>query len=224
MPQTTPALETLLTTYERNGNNIYEASFDTIRREANLSQFPAQLAQVVVRMIHACGQVDLTEDIAWTGDIVNAARDALDGGATILCDAHMVAEGITPSRLPANNDVVCTLRDQRTPELAAAQQTTRSAAAVELWTPWLAGSVVAIGNAPTTAFHLLQALADGAAKPAAVVCCPVGFIGAAESKEAALIAGKEWDIPVLVVRGRRGGSAITSAAVNALATRQEIMR
>lgn len=224
MPHTPPALQALLAAYERNGNAIYEASFATIRREADLGRFPADLAQVAVRMIHACGQVDLTEDIAWTGDVVSAARSALAGGASILCDAHMVAEGITPRRLPADNDVICTLRDPQTRELASKQATTRSAAAVDLWEPWLDGSVVAIGNAPTTAFHLLQAIADGAAKPAALVCCPVGFIGAAESKEAALIAGQEWDIPVLVVRGRRGGSAITSAAVNALATPLEILR
>lgn len=224
MPTTSPKLAGLLSAYEKNGNAIYEASFATIRREADLSRFCPDLAQVAVRMIHACGQVDLTADIHWTGDVVEASRSALNSGAPILCDAHMVAEGITPSRLPAANKVICTLRDPKTRALASSLATTRSAAAVELWKPHLAGSVVAIGNAPTTAFHLFEALADGADRPAAIVCCPVGFIGAAESKEAALIAGQEWDIPVLVVRGRRGGSAITSAAVNALATTAEIMR
>jgi len=209
-------------TYEKDGNVIYAESFATIRREADLSRFDADTAQVAVRMIHACGQVDLAADIAATPGLVAAARGALNAGAPILTDATMVAAGVTRARLPKDNDVLCMLRDDRVPALAAELGTTRSAAALELWRDRLEGAVVAIGNAPTALFHLLEMVAAGGPRPAAVLGIPVGFVGAAESK-AALAAsdlGLEW----LVVHGRRGGSAITAAALNALATEQEIMR
>ncbi len=205
--------------YVRDGAEIYRRSFATIRAEADLSRLPADLAPVAVRMIHACGQVDLTADIACSPDLVAASRAALRDGAPILCDAEMVASGVTRARLPAGNDVVCTLRDPQVPGLADRLGTTRSAAALELWRERLAGSVVAIGNAPTALFHLLDMIDGGAPRPAAVLGIPVGFIGAAESK--AELAARD-DLPYLVVHGRRGGSAITAAAVNALATEREI--
>ena len=205
--------------YVRDGAEIYRRSFATIRAEADLSRLPADLATVAVRMIHACGQVDLVDDLGFSPGVVAAARDALTNGAPILCDAEMVASGVTRARLPAGNDVVCTLRDPRVPALAAELGTTRSAAALELWHDRLDGAVVAIGNAPTALFHLLDLLDAGAARPAAVIGVPVGFIGAAESKEALAAS----DLEHLVVRGRRGGSAITAAAVNALAAEQEIL-
>jgi precorrin-8X/cobalt-precorrin-8 methylmutase len=198
--------------YVRDGAEIYRRSFATIRAEADLAGLPADVAQVAVRMIHACGQV--------SPDIVIASRKALQAGAPILCDAEMVASGVTRARLPASNDVVCTLRDPGVPALAQRLGTTRSAAALELWRDRLDGAVVAIGNAPTALFHLLDMLDAGAPCPAAVLGVPVGFIGAAESKEAlAAYGGLEF----LVVHGRRGGSAITAAAVNALAAEQEIL-
>ncbi|RBY78362.1 precorrin-8X methylmutase [Geodermatophilus sp. TF02-6] len=200
--------------YERDGAEIYRRSFATIRAETDLTGLPEQVARVAVRMVHACGQVDLVADLAYSPDVVARARKALDGGAPVLCDAQMVAAGITRRRLPADNDVVCTLTDPRTPELAHRLGTTRSAAALELWRDRLDGAVVAIGNAPTALFHLLEMVAAGAPRPAAVVGVPVGFIGAAESKEALAAS----DLPSLVVRGRRGGSAITAAAVNAIAS------
>jgi precorrin-8X/cobalt-precorrin-8 methylmutase len=205
--------------YVRDGAEIYRRSFATIRAEADLSGLPPDVAQVAVRMIHACGQVDLVDDLGFSPGVVDAAPAALEDGAPILCDAAMVASGITRARLPAGNDVVCTLRDPRVPALAQELATTRSAAALELWRERLDGAVVAIGNAPTALFHLLDMIDAGAPRPAAVVGVPVGFIGAAESKQALA----ETDLPFLVVHGRRGGSAITAAAVNALATEQEIL-
>ena len=205
--------------YVRDGAEIYRRSFATIRAEADLSGLPPDLRPVAVRMIHACGQVDLVDDVGSSPGVVAAARTALRGGAPVLCDAEMVASGVTRARLPAGNDVVCTLRDPRVPALAAALGTTRSAAALELWGDRLAGAVVAVGNAPTALFHLLDLLDAGAPRPAAVLGIPVGFIGAAESKEALAAS----DLEFLVVHGRRGGSAITAAALNALATEQEIL-
>jgi precorrin-8X/cobalt-precorrin-8 methylmutase len=200
--------------YEKDGAEIYRRSFATIRAEADLARFPEDVARVAVRMIHACGQVDLVRDIAFSPAVVQRARDALTAGAPVLCDAQMVASGITRRRLPKDNDVVCTLNDPRTPALAADLGTTRTAAALELWRDRLDGAVVAIGNAPTALFHLLEMIAAGAPRPAAVVGIPVGFIGAAESKEALAVS----DLEHLVVRGRRGGSAMTAAAVNAIAS------
>jgi precorrin-8X/cobalt-precorrin-8 methylmutase len=201
--------------YERDGARIYRESFAIIRAEADLSAVPPDLEPVAVRMIHACGLTDLPAHLAWSPGAGAAARRALAGGAAVLCDSNMVAAGITRSRLPAANPVVCTLRDPRVPGLAESLGTTRSAAAVELWREHLAGAVVAIGNAPTALFRLLEMLAAGAPRPAAVIGVPVGFVGAAESKQA-LIA-QAGGVPYLTVRGRRGGSALASAAVNALA-------
>ena len=200
--------------YERDGAAIYRQSFATIRAEADLTGLPGDVARVAVRMIHACGQVDLTGDLACSPGVVARARAALDAGAPVLCDARMVASGITRRRLPKDNDVVCTLDDPRTPGLAAQLGTTRTAAALELWGERLGGAVVAIGNAPTALFHLLEMVAAGAPRPAAVLGIPVGFVGAVESKEALAAS----DLDFLVVRGRRGGSAITAAAVNAIAS------
>ncbi|MFI5664972.1 precorrin-8X methylmutase [Streptomyces sp. NPDC051684] len=209
--------------YEKDGAAIYRESFATIRAEAadGLAALPADVAQVAVRMIHACGQVDLVQDIAHSPSVVANARAALRAGAPILCDAHMVASGVTRKRLPADNEIVCTLRDPQVPDLARELGTTRSAAALELWRDRLDGAVVAIGNAPTALFHLMEMIAKGAPKPAAVLGIPVGFVGAAESKEA--LAVNELGLEHLVVRGRRGGSAMTAAALNALATEAEIM-
>jgi precorrin-8X/cobalt-precorrin-8 methylmutase len=201
--------------YLRDGAAIYERSFAIIRAEADLSAFSPQETDIVVRMIHACGQVEAARHIAFGGDLVGAARRALAAGAPILCDAEMVAHGVTRARLPARNEVLCTLRDARVPALAQRLATTRSAAALELWSQRLGGAVVAIGNAPTALFRLLEMLAAGAAKPAAVIGVPVGFVGAAESKAA--LAADSHGVPFLVVRGRRGGSAMAAAAVNALA-------
>ncbi|GAA0454650.1 precorrin-8X methylmutase [Paractinoplanes deccanensis] len=203
--------------YERDGAEIYRRSFATIRAEADLSGFPADVARVAVRMIHACGMVDLVRDIAYSPRVATVARKALLDGAPILCDAEMVASGVTRKRLPAGNEVICTLRDPAVPALAERLGTTRSAAALELWLDRLEGSVVAIGNAPTALFRLLEMIADGAPRPAAVLGIPVGFIGAAESKDA--LAGS--DLEFLIVRGRRGGSAMTAAAINALASEAE---
>ncbi len=205
--------------YVKDGAAIYRESFSIIRREADLSAFQSDLARVVVRMIHACGMTDLPQDVHASPDAAAAGIDALLAGAPLLCDATMVANGITRSRLPRNNEVICTLSDPRTPELAAKLHTTRSAAAVELWRDKLAGSVVVIGNAPTALFHLLDILDDGAPRPALIIGIPVGFVGAAESKAA--LAANLPGIPFLTVRGRRGGSAIAAAAVNALASEKE---
>jgi precorrin-8X/cobalt-precorrin-8 methylmutase len=203
--------------YEKDGAEIYRQSFATIRAEADLTGLPADVAQVAVRMIHASGQVDLVDDLAHSPGVVQRARDALNAGAPVLCDAQMVASGITRSRLPKDNDVVCTLNDLRTPGLAAELGTTRTAAALEFWGDRLDGAVVAIGNAPTALFHLLEMIGRGAPRPAAVLGIPVGFVGAVESKEALAAS----DLDFLVVRGRRGGSAITAAAVNAIASTEE---
>jgi precorrin-8X/cobalt-precorrin-8 methylmutase len=200
--------------YEKDGAEIYRRSFATIRAETDLAGLPEDVARVAVRMVHACGQVDLVEDLAFSPDVVVRAREALDAGAPVLCDAEMVASGVTRRRLPKDNDVVCTLNDPRTPGLAADLGTTRTAAALELWRDRLDGAVVAIGNAPTALFHLLEMVAAGAPRPAAVLGIPVGFIGAVESKDALAAS----DLEHLVVRGRRGGSAITAAAVNAIAS------
>jgi precorrin-8X/cobalt-precorrin-8 methylmutase len=204
--------------YVRDGAEIYRRSFATIRAEADLSDFPADVAQVVVRMIHSCGMTDLPRDIAYSSGVVRQARAALRDGAAILCDAHMVAAGITRSRLPAGNEVVCTLRDPAVVTLAARLGTTRSAAAVDLWAGRLDGAVVAIGNAPTALFRLLE-ITSGRTRPlpAAVIGIPVGFVGAAESKRALAASGLEH----LVVHGRRGGSAMAVAAVNAIASEAE---
>lgn len=205
--------------YETDGAAIYRASFATIRSEAALARFTPEEEIVAVRMIHASGMVDLAPHIRFSQDFAITARIALEQGAPILCDARMVAEGITRARLPAENDVICTLQAAEVPVLAGRLATTRSAAAVELWRPWLAGAVVAIGNAPTALFHLLNMLEDPACpRPAAIIGCPVGFIGAAESK-AALAA--DAPAPWCVVDGRLGGSAVTVAALNALASRRE---
>ncbi|MFC9440369.1 precorrin-8X methylmutase [Nocardia sp. NPDC057030] len=206
------------TSYLTDGAEIYRRSFAMIRAEANLSRFPPDVAQVVVRMIHGCGQVDLAEDVAFSPGVVAAARAALRSGAPILCDANMVASGVTRKRLPADNPVLCTLTDPRVPELAATLGNTRSAAALELWREQLDGAVVAIGNAPTALFHLLDLIDAGAPRPAAILGIPVGFIGAAESKDALIDFG---GIEYLTVRGRRGGSAITASALNAIASEQE---
>ncbi|BCY14111.1 precorrin-8X methylmutase [Actinoplanes sp. L3-i22] len=203
--------------YERNGAEIYRRSFATIRAEADLVGLPEDVARVVVRMIHACGMVDLVRDVRFSPGVATAARKALLGGAPILCDAEMVASGVTRARLPAGNEVICTLRDPSVPGIAARIGNTRSAAAMDLWGDRLGGAVVAIGNAPTALFRLLEMIAAGAPRPAAVLGIPVGFIGAAESKEALAESGLEY----LIVRGRRGGSAMTAAAVNALATETE---
>jgi precorrin-8X/cobalt-precorrin-8 methylmutase len=204
--------------YLKDGAEIYRRSFATIRDEADVAILPEDLEPVAVRMIHSCGMVDLVEDLAYSLEVVESARAALRAGAPVLCDAHMIASGITRRRLPANNDVVCTLSDPQVPGLAERMGTTRSAAALELWRDRLAGSVVAIGNAPTALFRLLEMLADGAGVPAAIIGVPVGFVGAAESK---VELAKRAPAPYLVVHGRRGGSAMAVAAVNAIASEQE---
>lgn len=203
------------TDYIRDGTAIYERSFAIIRAEADLSRFTEEEADIAVRMIHACGMVETARHFAFSPGFVAAARTALQAGAPILCDAEMVAHGVTRARLRAGNAVICTLRDPRTPALAAEIGNTRSAAALELWRDQLGGAVVAIGNAPTALFHLLDMLAKGAPKPAAIIGMPVGFVGAAESKEA--LASGGHGVPYAIVRGRLGGSAMTAAAVNALA-------
>jgi len=201
--------------YLRDGAAIYRRSFAIIRAEADLSRFTPEQAEIVVRMIHACGQVDIAGHVVFGGELVTAARAALAAGAPILCDSEMVAHGVTRARLPAGNEVICTLNDPRIAAIAAKVGTTRSAAALDLWLERLAGAVVAIGNAPTALFRLLELLAAGAPKPAVTLGIPVGFVGAAESKEA--LAATARGVPFLIVRGRIGGSAMTAAAVNALA-------
>ena len=205
-----------MTAYVRNGAEIYRQSFATIRAESDLSGLSADEAQVAVRMIHSCGMVDLVEDLAFSPDVVAKARGALQGGAPILCDVQMVASGVTHRRLPADNEVVCTLSDPRVPDLAQRLGTTRTAAAVELWGERLDGAVVAIGNAPTALFHLLDHLRGVPWRPAAVLGMPVGFVGAAESKQA--LARSDLGLAHVVVHGRRGGSAITCGALNAIAS------
>ncbi|MET9927603.1 precorrin-8X methylmutase [Streptomyces sp. SID5594] len=205
--------------YEKDGPAIYRQSFATIRAEADLAGLPADVSQVAVRMIHACGMVDLVTDLAFSPNAVADARAALRAGAPILCDVAMVASGVTRKRLPANNDVVCTLSDPSVPELAAKMGTTRSAAALELWRDRMEGAVVAVGNAPTALFRLLEMIEEGAPRPAAVIGVPVGFVGAMESKEA--LAEHASGLEHLIVRGRRGGSAIAAAAINAIASEEE---
>lgn len=209
--------------YVADGPGIYVDSFATIRREASFAGLPADAETVAVRMVHGSGQVDLVPDLVIHPGLVGAARTALRAGAPILCDVRMVAMGVTAGRLPAGNEVVCHLTDPRVPALAAAWSTTRTAAAVSLWEPVLDGAVVAIGNAPTALFHLLEMIVDGGPRPAAIIGCPVGFIGASESKQALASLAEEHgiDIPFVTVRGRRGGSAMCSSAVNALAQEQE---
>jgi precorrin-8X/cobalt-precorrin-8 methylmutase len=205
--------------YITDGAEIYRQSFATIRAEADLARFTPEEEVVAVRMIHAAGMVGLEKHVDFTPNAAVAARAALESGAPILCDVRMVSEGITRPRLPANNQIICTLQDPAVPALAAQIGNTRSAAAVELWRPKLAGAVVVIGNAPTALFHLLNMLEDPACpRPAAIIGCPVGFIGAAESKDALMAAPP---CPAMVVRGRLGGSAIAVAALNALASRKE---
>lgn len=209
--------------YIADGPAIYVESFATIRREASLDLVPPDAEKVAVRMVHGSGQVDLVPDLVFHPGLAVAARTALMTGADILCDARMVAMGITAGRLPAGNEVRCFLGDERVPDLAKSWGTTRSAAAVSLWEPHLDGAVVAIGNAPTALFHLLEMLVAGAPRPAAIIGCPVGFIGAAESKDALVSFADDHgiDIPFVTVRGRRGGSAMASSAVNALAQEEE---
>jgi len=201
-------------------DEIYQRSFATIRSETDLSGLPADMRPVAVRMIHACGDVEVVDALAFHSHVVSAARAALAAQAVIFTDTQMLAAGITRKRLPAHNEVLCLLEDPRTAELATLWGTTRSAAAVSLWAERLGGAVVAIGNAPTALFHLLELIADGAPRPAAIIGIPVGFVGSAESKVA--LAENPWDIPWLVVHGRRGGSALCAAAINALARESEI--
>ncbi len=205
--------------YETDGAAIYRQSFATIRAEADLDRFTPDEEPIAVRMIHAAGMVGLEEFTHFSPDFARVARAALQAGAPILCDAYMVSEGVTRPRLPAQNEVICTLRDPRVPELAREMGNTRSAAALELWRPHLAGALVAIGNAPTALFHLLNMLEDPSCpRPAAIIGCPVGFVGAMESKDALWQA---QPVPACIVKGRLGGSAITVAAINAIASRKE---
>ena len=204
--------------YIRDGAEIYRRSFATIRAEADLSRFRGLEEKIAVRIIHACGMVEITSDILMSDDFAAAARDALRRGVPILCDAKMVAQGITRPRLPAENEIICTLGDPEVPGLATRLGTTRSAAAMELWRPHLAGALIAIGNAPTSLFHLLDMLDAGAPRPAAVIGTAVGFIGAAESKAALAADGR---MPYLIVKGRKGGSAMAVAAINAIASDAE---
>ncbi|RWC28192.1 MAG: precorrin-8X methylmutase [Mesorhizobium sp.] len=201
--------------YIHDGTAIYERSFAIIRAEADLSRFSAAEADVAIRMIHACGQVEAARHFVFSEDFVAAARTALAAGAPIFCDAEMVSHGVTRARLPAGNEVICTLRDPQTSDVAEKIGNTRSAAAIDLWGERMAGSVVAIGNAPTALFYLLERLRDGAPKPAVIIGMPVGFVGAAESKDA--LAENSYGVPYAIVRGRLGGSAMTAAALNALA-------
>ena len=206
--------------YIRDGNEIYRKSFATIRSEANLSILPPDLEVVAVRLIHSCGMTDIVSDLAYSENVVQIARDALKNGAKILCDAQMVANGITRKRLPANNPVICTLNEPEVLELAKQIGNTRSAAAMELWRSHIAGSVVAIGNAPTALFRLLEMLDQGLPKPAVILGFPVGFVGAIESKAA--LAENSRGVPFLTIHGRRGGSAMCAAALNALAMENEL--
>ncbi|WP_414547999.1 precorrin-8X methylmutase [Anabaena sp. CCY 0017] len=205
--------------YIRDANEIYSKSFAIIRAEANLDVLPPDVAKVAVRLIHACGMTDIVNDLGYSSTAVQTGRAALAAGAPILCDCRMVAEGITRKRLPANNQVICTLYDVEVPALAKRLGNTRSAAAVELWRLHLEGAVVAVGNAPTALFRLLEMLEEGVLKPALILGFPVGFVGAAESKAA--LAANSKGVPFLTLHGRRGGSAIAAAAVNALATEEE---
>lgn len=206
------------TAYIRDGAAIYERSFAIIRAEADLARFSPEEERVAVRIIHASGMVEIARDIVFSPGVVAVARDALNNGAPILCNSKMVANGVTRARLPAHNEVVCTLDDPRVADLARDVGNTRTAAAMELWRDQLAGAVVAIGNAPTALFRLLEMLDASALKPAAVIGMPVGFVGAAESKEALIADGR---VPFITIRDRKGGSAMTAAALNALASERE---
>ena len=205
--------------YIRDGAEIYRQSFATIRAEAQLDNLPTDFNAVAVRLIHACGMIDIVSDLDYSLDAVRVGRQALANGAPILCDARMVADGVTRKRLPVENQVICTLPDPQVVDLAAKLENTRSAAALELWRPYLAGAVIAIGNAPTALFRLLEMLDEGAPKPALILGFPVGFVGAMESKAA--LAADSRGVPFITIHGRRGGSAMAAAAVNALATEQE---
>ena len=205
--------------YLRDGPEIYRRSFAIIRAEANLSAIPPDLEKLAVRVAHASGMVDVITDLVFSPGAGAAGRRALADGAPILCDSRMVANGVTRARLPADNAVICTLTEANVPKLADSMGTTRSAAALELWRPKLGGAVVAIGNAPTALFHLLEMLDAGAPKPALILGFPVGFVGAAESKAA--LAADSRGVPFVAVRGRRGGSAMAAAAINSLATENE---
>ena len=205
--------------YIRDAAEIYRQSFATIRAESDLTRFPADVARVVVRLIHTCGQVDVTDHVAYTDDVVTTARAALDAGAPVLCDSSMVASGITRSRLPADNEVVSLVADPRAADLAARLGSTRSAAGVDLWADRLGGAVLAIGNAPTALFRLLELIDDGAPVPAAVLGGPVGFVGSAQSKQE--LIDRPRGMSYLMVTGRRGGSAMAAAAVNAIASEHE---
>lgn len=216
--QTAPRQDVSRYEYVRDGGAIYARSFAMIRAEADLARWTGAAERVVVRMIHACGMTDLPTDVEMAPGFSEAGVAALKGGAPVLCDVRMVADGVTRARLPADNPVICTLHDPRVPGLARELGTTRSAAAMELWREHLPGSVVAVGNAPTALFRLLELLDEGVAPPAAVVGIPVGFVGAAESKEA---LSRDGRVPFVVVHGRRGGSAMAAAAVNALASEVE---
>jgi precorrin-8X/cobalt-precorrin-8 methylmutase len=204
--------------YIRDGAEIYKNSFAIIRREADLGRFSREEERVAVRVIHASGMVEITPELFFSPGAAQAGIAALAAGAPILCDANMVAHGVTRARLPANNEVICTLADPRVAELAKEMGTTRTAAAMEYWRPHLAGAVVAFGNAPTALFHLLEMLDAGAPRPALILAMPVGFVGASESKEAAIADGR---IPVIAMRGRKGGSAMAAAAINALGSEKE---
>jgi precorrin-8X/cobalt-precorrin-8 methylmutase len=203
--------------YEKDGAAIYRRSFAIIRSEADLARFSPIEERIAVRVIHACGMVEAAHDLVFSDGAAEVAEWALGAGAPVFCDARMVAEGVTRARLPASNEVVCTLSEPATPALAARLGTTRTAAAIDLWLPRLTGAVVAIGNAPTALFRLLELIDAGAPRPAAIIGMPVGFVGAAESKEALIGSG----LPAIVMRGRKGGSAMAAAAVNALASKAE---
>lgn len=205
--------------YIRDGAEIYRRSFATIRREADCSGIPSDIEPLAVRLIHTCGMTDLPADLTFHSDVVRAGRTALENGAPVLCDAKMIASGVTRPRLPAGNEVLCMLGDPRVPAIAREQGTTRSAAAVDLWRDRVEGAVIAIGNAPTALFHFLERLDEGWPKPAAILAFPVGFIGAAESK--AELARNNRGVPFVTLRGRRGGSAMTVAAINAIACEHE---
>lgn len=207
--------------YIRNGNEIYRQSFAMIRSEADLSALPADLAQVAVRLIHSCGMIDIVKDLEASPTAVITGRKAFSSGVPILCDSQMVASGITHSRLPAENAIICTLKDDRVPAIAQNIGNTRSAAALELWGKHLDGAIVVIGNAPTALFYLLEMLDSGAPKPALILGFPVGFVGAAESKAALAVDSR--GVPFITLHGRRGGSALAAACVNALATEKEII-
>lgn len=205
--------------YLRDGSEIYRKSFAIVRSQANLERLPTDLANIAVRLIHACGMTDIVEDLAASADAVKIGRMALADGAPILCDSQMVADGIIRDRLPAQNEVICTLNNSEVPEKAKQIGNTRSAAAVEFWHPYLNGAIVAIGNAPTALFHLLELLDTGVAKPALILGFPVGFVGAAESKLE--LANDSRGVPFITLHGQRGGSAIAAAGVNALAKESE---